>query len=231
MTSKTKELKTIENTGQAMTPARLLEIAVSKGTDIDQLEKLMNLQERWEATEAKKAFITALSNFRSKCPTIARNREGHNSKYAGLAETIEEIKDLMSANGLSHSWKVEQNEQLISVTCHLTHVGGHSETSTMSAAPDTSGNKNAIQAIGSTTAYLERYTFFALLGLASREMDDDGDGATEYITEEQVANLQDLIIEVGANKVAFLKVCKAESMETITAGQYAGAIKRLEEKR
>ena len=229
MNTKTNEVANVQP--KTLTPADLLQIAVSKGTDLDQLEKLMNLQERWEAGEAKKAYVSALSKFRSECPTIARTREAHNSKYAGLAETIEEIKELMSANGLSHSWKVGQNEQLISVTCHLTHIGGHSETSTMSASPDTTGSKNAIQAIGSTVAYLERYTFFALLGLASREMDDDGAGPTEYITEEQVANLQDLIDEVGANKAAFLKVCKAESMETITVDKYAGAIKRLEEKR
>ncbi len=229
MNTKTKEVTTQPRV--AMTPADLLEIAVNKGTDIDQLEKLMNLQERWEAGEARKAYIAALSQFRADCPTIARTRDAHNSKYAGLAETIETIKEIMSVNGLSHSWKVEQNEQLVSVTCHLTHVGGHSETSTMSASPDTSGSKNNIQAIGSTVAYLERYTFFALLGLASREMDDDGDGATKYITEDQFSKLNALADEVGADKEGFVKFLQVDSLRELPAKKFKGAMAALESKR
>ena len=215
----------------ALTPPELLAMAVNKGADVEQIEKLMDLQVRWEAKEAKKLYITALSTFRAVCPTITRSRQGHNSKYAGLAETIEEIKDLMSANGLSHAWTIEQNDQLVSVKCHLTHVGGHSETSTMSAAPDDTGNKNSIQALGSTVSYLERYTFFALLGLASREMDDDGAGSTEFITEEQVADLDAIIDEIGANKEAFLKVCKIDQLSQLPAARFDGALKRLEQRR
>ena len=38
------------------TPAQLLELAVTQGAKLKELEKLMNLQERWEAKEAKKEF-------------------------------------------------------------------------------------------------------------------------------------------------------------------------------
>lgn len=47
----------------------------------------------------------------------------------------------------------------------------------MSAEPDGSGSKNAVQAIGSTNTYLQRYTLFSVLGLASVDMDDDANGA------------------------------------------------------
>lgn len=35
-------------TQQATTPAMLLQIAIDKGADMDKLEKLMDLQMRWE---------------------------------------------------------------------------------------------------------------------------------------------------------------------------------------
>ena len=47
-------------------PAKLLELAISKDVDIDKLEKLMQLQERWDANQAKKAFLNAMSVFQSK---------------------------------------------------------------------------------------------------------------------------------------------------------------------
>ena len=36
----------------AITPMAMLQIAVQQGADLEKLEKLMALQERWEATEA-----------------------------------------------------------------------------------------------------------------------------------------------------------------------------------
>jgi hypothetical protein len=72
---------------------------------------------------------------------------------------------------------------------------GHSESTSLSASPDTSGSKNAIQAIGSTVSYLQRYTILALTGLATEDMDDDGHAAAEpieYITEAQAIQLKEM---------------------------------------
>lgn len=232
MTKKTA-LKTIEQKALT-TPADLLAMAVSQDADMDKLEKLMALQERWEANEARKAYVRAMSEFRAKCPTIDRSRTGHNSKYAGLAETLEAVNDLLSKCGLSHAWITKQEASMIVVTCCVTHTQGHKECTTMSAEPDTSGSKNSNQAIGSTLSYLERYTLYAILGLASREMDDDGGPPPDelaLITKEQAADLNSLIEEVGANKEKFLKMCKIEGLEDMPAVKYENAVKRLEAKR
>ena len=158
----------------AVNPAQMLAVAVEQGADLEKLEKLMDLQERWEAKEAKKSYMSAMSKFRRDCPTITRTRSGHNNKYAGLAESISEIQSLMADCGLSHSWRTDQQDQKITVTCTVTHMDGHSESTALFAVADTTGSKNSIQAIGSTVSYLERYTLYACLGLASAESDDDG---------------------------------------------------------
>ena len=176
----------------AISPPQMLAIAVEKGASIKQLEKLMDLQERWEANEAKKAYTAAMSDFRGRCPTIVKTRKAHNNMYAGLAETIEQIKDLLAECGLSHSWTTDVQGDVITVTCRVTHVGGHSESTSLPASPDTSGSKNAIQAVGSTVTYLQRYTLFSILGLASQEDDMDGNMDTPPDAVEQIQAAESL---------------------------------------
>jgi hypothetical protein len=169
------EAKNNQVATQAPTPATLLQMAVEQGADLDRLERLMGLQERWEDNEAKKAFTIAMTSFRSQCPQIDKDKKGHNSKYATLAHTLDLVREPMSSNGLSHRWETEQQENgIVSVTCFVTHSLGFKESTKLVACGDTSGSKNAIQAIGSTISYLQRYTLFSILGLASADQDDDG---------------------------------------------------------
>jgi hypothetical protein len=213
----------------------MLNMAVSQGADLDKLERLMALQERWEANEAKKAYVEAMAAFKSDPPTIIKNKEasfGGNKgyKYANLAQVAAVIGKALSKHGLSASWKTDQNGQ-IKVTCTITHVMGHSESCSLSAAADTSGSKNAIQAIGSTKSYLEKYTLLALAGLAADEQDDDAGHGAETITEDQGANLSALATEVGADHKKFLKFFKINSIFDMPASRYEEAIKLLEAKR
>ena len=174
-----QNLQKAESNGD-ITPSELLRMAVVNGAEPDRLERLMDLHIKWEANQARKAYIAAMTRFREQCPTISKDKSVSfgqtNYNFAGLASTIDKIKNLMSECGLSHSWRIHQVETFISVTCRVTHIDGHSEETTMSALPDDSGKKNAIQQIASTVSYLERYTMFAMLGLASQDMDNDGNG-------------------------------------------------------
>jgi len=51
-----------------VTPDQMLMTAVQKGADLSQVEKLMDLQERWQANQAKSAYLQAMSDFQSECP-------------------------------------------------------------------------------------------------------------------------------------------------------------------
>jgi len=217
---------------QASLPDTLLQLALDQGADLDRLEKLMGLKERNDANEARKAYINAMTTFRSSVGNITKDKTAHNNKYASLAHTLDSIKNQLSENGLSHTWKTEQTEnQLITVTCCVTHQMGHQECTSMSANPDTSGSKNSIQAIGSTVTYLQRYTLFAILGLASTDQDNDGGIPDSYVNEADAINIQALFEEVGGDKDKFLANFKAESFETIPAKQAKRAISMLEKKR
>lgn len=163
----------------AVTPMRLLEIATSQNADVDKLAKLLDLQERWERNEAKKAYVSAMKAFKADLPEITRNRvaqikENFSYDYATLDNVCDKIAPALSKYGLTHRWKMSQSEGKIRVTCVITHEMGHSEEeSTLEAGADTSGGKNAIQAVGSTVTYLERYTLLAACGIAVKGQDTD----------------------------------------------------------
>lgn len=195
----------------------LLEIAVTQGADLDKLEKLIDLQDRWEKTEARKAFVVAMTEFKKNPPEIIKdmrveytNRDETTTSYshASLSNVTAVISAELSKYGLSGRWDVEQGDFGIKVTFILTHIAGHSESVSMIAPPDSSGKKNPIQAIASTTSYLERYTMLAGTGLAAKGMDDDGVGAGKEepkpITDGQKKSINKLIKDTGADKTKFL---------------------------
>ena len=212
-----------------MGPSALIELAISKGADLDKLEKLLTLQERYEATEARKAYNKAIAEFKANPPKIDKDRDVAygNTKYshASLGNVTEKIGAELAKYGLSASWSTKQNGA-VSVTCKITHVRGHSEETTLSAASDTSGSKNAIQAIGSTITYLERYTLLALTGLATYDQDDDGVAAgapVEYITDKERSELLDLCADCGADMPKFLKYLKVEGLDKLPKAELAKA--------
>lgn len=165
-----------------MTPAHMLQIAVERGADLDQLQKFMDLNDRYQAGEARKAYVAAMARFKANPPEIIKSKlvsYGNTSyRHALLSDVCSAAIKGLADVGISHSWDITQNASLITVSCILTHEQGHSERVTMTAGADTSGQKNAIQAIASAVSYLERYTLLAATGLAAQEQtDDDGRAA------------------------------------------------------
>ena len=163
----------------------LVNTAVEKGYDINIIQSLMDYQDRWDKKQAKKAFDAAMAEAVNEIPTIAKNKKAIVDKdgnaryrYDDLSEIAETVKPILKKHGLSYRFRTQQNGLIVSVTCIVSHVDGHSEENTLSASNDTSGSKNAIQAVGSAVTYLERYSLKAALGLAAAE-DDDAKAAGE----------------------------------------------------
>ncbi len=171
-----KDLVTIDsgasNSVSKVNPMHLMQVAVESNADLDKLEKLMSLQERWEAGEAKKAFYSAMADFQMRCPDIKKLKKGHNYMYAPLGDIMAQIREPLFDCGLSIRFEQDHSSG-ITVTCVVTHKGGHSERTTMTGGADTSGSKNGIQAIGSTVTYLQRYTVIGALGITTADADID----------------------------------------------------------
>ena len=220
-------------------PAEMIRLAVSGGADLDKLEKLLTLQERWEAGEARKAYNKAMSEFKANPPKIDKDKKvGYMSKmggkvgysHASLYNVVDKITAELSKHGFSASWKTQQNGKII-VTCRITHSLGHSEETSLSADADTSGAKNAIQAIGSTISYLERYTLLAATGLATYDQDNDGIVEEPKVDENKIKILKDLLASLQVDEAKFLEYMEVEKVEDIPASQYSKAKIALEAKK
>ena len=217
---------------RAVTPMDMLHRAVESGAGLDMVEKLMSLQERWETGQARKAFDKAIAAAKAKITPIQRNAKGHNDKrYADFAAIAKVVDPILSEHGLSYRFRTAQSDR-ISVTCILSHEAGHSEETTLTGPADTSGSKNAIQAIGSTLTYLQRYSLVQMLGLAASN-DDDGKAAADggVISEDQAAELIALSDEVNADKRAFCEYFKIDGIAMMPAKDFERAKIALNKKR
>lgn len=238
MTSKNE----IEILDAASSPAKVIEYAMKKGeVSIAQLEQLLTLKERHEANEAKKAYHQAMADFKADPPKIKKDKKvsfaagGGRTEYnhATLGNVTASINAGLSKCGLSASWTVQQVEKRIGVTTKITHKLGHSEETTLWAEADNSGSKNAIQQIGSTITYLERYGLLAMTGLATFDQDDDARGTApvEIITDKELSHLRDLMADKEIPEDKMVKWLKIESLEQLPKGLYNKAVKAAEAKK
>lgn len=219
----------------------IMQIAIQKNYAPEFIEKMMDLQERHEANQAKKAFTKAMANFKADPLTIYKDKinKQFGSKYSSIDALVNPAIPYLSKYGLSHSWQYgEPAEKQVIVTCTITHELGHSESVTMSAPPDTSGgnSKNPIQQIKSTQTYLKIATFEAVTGLVSQEanLDDNGNaaGSVKPINDQQILDIQilqkDAKLSDAQFKIRLKKKFQVDKPESLSEVQAIDLIKALE---
>lgn len=218
----------------AVSPFTLIERAMEKGVDVTTLEKLIELQERTEEKNARRAFAQAMANAKNdfgkigKSGTVSHGQGKTSFKHETMADIEGAVKSALSRYGLSYRFNTDQAEK-ITVTCIIEHKDGHREENRLSGAPDVSGAKNSIQAIGSTISYLQRYTLKAALGLSASEIEDDGAaaGGAISITAEQFVQIRNLAAEKGVPETAICSYYKIASLEHMRAIDFDAAIAKL----
>ena len=176
-----------------LTPMEMVGKLIEQGGDVEVMSKMLDLQERWQANEDRRAFNEAIAAVRSELPVVVKDREvdfTHNGKrthyrFEDLASIQRQIDPVLAAHGLSYRFRTHQEGAQVFVTCIVSHKSGYSEETTLGGMPDTGAGKNAIQAIGSTTTYLQRYTLKAALGIASAHDDDGRGGPIEPAAQAQ----------------------------------------------
>ena len=168
--------------------ARLL----SQGVKIEDLDKLLEVQQRWDRENARKAYVRAMAAFKAepltaikKGKTVRIKLKGRDGtpggggefsyKHETLAQVVKAAVSAMAKHGLSHSWEATQDPEtnVITVACVLTHEEGHSERVALRGAPDSSGQKNPLQEVRSTITFLQRATLLLITGLAAEDGSDD----------------------------------------------------------
>lgn len=219
-----------------ITPLSLLSSALERGVDKHVLSQLIGLHERSRADDARRAFEAALTAAKAELPVIAKTQIASigpkHYRHEDLAEIARTIGPILGRHGLAYRFRSKTEGELVTLICVISHRDGHSEENSLSATADHSGEKNAIQAIGSTLTYLQRMALKAALGLAAAE-DDDGKAAStaETITRQQVREILTLIDEVGAEREALLRFFKIKGFAELPARRFRQALVMLNAKK
>ncbi len=172
-------------------PMALIRLAVEGGAGIDQLERLVQLKRDVDTYAAQRAYTEAMTKAKAELPIVLPKTKAVKAgsaqyKHAELGDICRAAVPILAKHGISHTWHTEQPDlKSVKVTCTLTHAAGHSESVSLWSPVDTTGNKNAIQAVGSAVTYLQRYTFKSALGIAEGGQDDDGQAAGRRKDEPQ----------------------------------------------
>jgi len=215
-------------------------VAMDPNIPVEKLEKMLDMQERLWAREARQAFDNAIADAKADIPPILKsgtvdyvNSKGQRTHFKhetldGIAKVVDPI---LSSHGLSYRFRSEQKDGMLHVTCILAHRDGYSEETTLQGAPDMSGSKNNYQAVGSAATYLQRYTLKLALGLSAAR-DDDGKTADEEepantISEAQYAALRDLIDAAGVDENVVLKAANVEMLVDLPATAFDALERKL----
>lgn len=197
------------------------------------LEIGRGLVETYHSKESTPELNAAFAKARAEIhnPPLDSENPHFRSKFSSLTAVINATIPVLAKHGIAVTQETEFGDGGVTVYTTLLHSSGEERTSRGLFVPAT---KLDAHGIISATTYGRRVQLATVLGVAG-EADDDGNAAVEpevkLITEEQAADLQALIDEVDADKKAFLKACKIDTLEHLPATKLAGAIARLEKKR
>jgi hypothetical protein len=213
--------------------------AADPNTDVDKLERLLAMQERVLEREAEQAFNAALRAAQDEIRPIVRNRTNSStsSKYADLEAVSDAIDPVFRTHGFSQSFGTADcpMPNHYRVTCRLSHTGGHHRDYQADVPADTMGmkgtqNKTATHGFGSALSYGRRYLKLLIADVATKDDDGRGAGKGGTINSQQQAVINGLCDAVKADKMAFCKYLKVDSLRDLAADDYNDAIHVLKQK-
>ena len=219
---------------QETSPAMLIQLAVEGGADLEKLKGLLDLQERYEANEARKIYCRDMVAVQKNIPLVAKalkNPQTH-SMYASLDDIICKTKEVYTEQGFSISFYEgeTQKENHVRICADVIHSAGHKEQFFYDVPMDgkgLKGNANMTQIHGkaSSFSYGRRYLMCMIWNIPTGN-DGDGNVPLEAITETQVKTLDNILKELKGDKrkEKFLAYMKVDSLEKINEKDFKKAL-------
>lgn len=231
MNAQAKQVATIQPDNVSPMFAMIERAARDPQTDMDKFERLVKMKNDADALVAQREFDAAMADLQPELPTIGeRGNAAGRYTYALWEDINKAIKPILQKHGFALTFRIDCKAG-VTVTGVLSHKAGHREETSITLPADASGNKNAVQAVASSTSYGKRYTAGALLNMTSHGEDDDAyAAAVEYITEQQEIQIKEMIEATESDKVKFLRYLKVDSLAHIPANKFDNAIMALKAK-
>lgn len=215
-------------------------LAHSKDVDVAKFEALLRMQEHLEERQAKVSFERDFASASLEMPRVVKDGvkdmgEKGAIPFATYPALDKAVKSVEQKWGFTRSFRSKACTTGILMVCVLSHRDGHSVESERNLPPDPGPGRNALQAIGSSDSYARRYLTLGIWNIVTVGADDDGNkGGTQYMREDQVQHVYDLLTQCSmvtpATRKAFYNWAKVERVEDIQAHQYADVVAMLERK-
>jgi hypothetical protein len=229
---------------QAGSVTELLQLAIEKGTPVEQLTVLVDLHERLSNRAAAVEFAQAMAAFQAECPPIhksstakiATQKGGQYSyTYAELDEIARTINPILAKFGLSYSWDsaVDDRGQILTCTCTVRHLNGHSVTSKFTLPIENPSAMNPQQKVAAALTFAKRQTLTSALGLTTTDEDPDSVKQVDPtpVSEDQLIQLEDLVTETQIDLPRFLKYLEISALKDLPAARFKEAVAALNEKK
>ena len=226
--------------------AAIIRFAIESKADVAQLRELIALKNQQDDREAKRQFFDAMAQFQSECPPIEKKAKATKAvgdtgtkllyKYATLDEIARVANPILHRLGLSFSWDPKIDEKgLMVCACVVRHRNGHEERSTFTCpiAKDSYLPLSDGQKASGTLTLAKRQSLIAALGLTT--CDEDTDGAEDAASLDKIGPGQEVEIltmldATGANRPAFLRYFKVESVADLPVTKFNEAMAMLKAK-
>lgn len=207
--------------------------------DMDKLERLLAMKERQETRAAEQAFAEAMAKAQAEMRAVAAdaNNPQTRSRYASYMALDRATRPIYTRHGfaLSFNTDVGPTPDILIVGCSVMHAAGYTRHYSVPMPADGKGAKGGdvmtkTHATGAAMTYGQRYLLKMIFNIAVGD-DTDGNEPAGTITDKQVAAIQSLIVEAGADIGRFLKWAGAESISDIPSRKFNAAVAMLQAKK
>lgn len=212
-------------------------LAIDDRVDPAKVSAMLDIQERMMAKKAEAEFNEAFRRLRGKLPIIKKGdvveyKGKEVFKFAKWEKVQAIIDDIIAEEGFDLTFDSEIHPTGTATIAILHHQGGHTRRISTPPLPlDSGGGKNAIQGIGSSMSYGQRYATKFALNLRFEDDDNGHRGGLVFINVEQQKIINELIAETKTDIDRFLRALEVASVENITLDVYPVARNMLSNKK
>lgn len=193
-------------------PMLMLQEQLDKGVSVEQLKGLMDLAERYDKIQAKKAWNLAMTNCQRDMPALVKNKENTHKKiwYTTFDQLNRQIRPIYIREGFSLCFTEipQERPEICRMALDVRHADGHVRRFQKDVHLDGKGikgeaNMTPTQGDGSTASYARRYVSEMAFNLVREGEDFDGDaGNNALLTPDKVKLLNSLVEEISVSERA-----------------------------
>jgi hypothetical protein len=163
----------------------LVRLAIEKGIDVDNLQRLIDMRNAEIERQAKLDFQYHFAEMQKEFPAVSREKQGYNYKYAPIELLQKMLGPIIADHGFSYSWREESIADGKRCILSISGYGYTQENYFDIPKLEKTKEMNSVQVVGAMSTYGRRYSFIAGFGVVIDDEDPDGRAIQEDQEEMQ----------------------------------------------